>query len=392
MKSYSLKHLPDDAVSRGICSAEATTNEATADFLAFIAEHDARKLYLPAAYSSMLSFCVEGLKLSDDVAKKLIHVARAALRCPAVFHTLAGGRVHLAGLRILAPHLTPENVDDLLTAATHKTRTEIEELVAARFPREPIAAEVRPIEPPAGSTGDEGAPGHPAGFEMTAPSAGEGAPGHPQPATRVMPLSAEAYAVQFTRNAEQDERFRYLQDLLGHKVGRGDIAKVYSLAIEELIAKIERKRFAASAMPRGGRHRSGANSRYISADVRRAVCQRDKCQCTFVSESGRRCEMRGDLGFMERKRAEAAASAAKKRTPRESDAPPPEPPAGTDEHDVYLALRSLGHRDGDARRAVALCADVPEASRQDKLRLALKYFPQRGHSASSSARAMASSD
>ena len=253
MKSYSLKHLQDDAICRGIFTAEATTNEATADFLAFIAEHDARKLYLPAAYSSMLSFCVEGLKLSDDVAKKLIHVARAALRCPAVFHALAGGRVHLAGLRILAPHLTPVNVDDLLGAATHKTRTEIEELVAARFPREPIAASVRPIESPATHTGEEGAPGHPAGLKMTAPPAGEGAPGHPQPATRVTPLSAEAYAVQFTRSAEQDERFRYLQDLLGHKVGRGDIAQVYGRAVDELIAKIERKRFAASPRPRGGR-------------------------------------------------------------------------------------------------------------------------------------------
>jgi len=146
------------------------------------------------------------------------------------------------------------------------------------------------------------------------------------------------------------------------------------------------------------------------------VCQRDKCQCTYVSESGRRCEVIGDLefdhemefarggeatvdnirlrcrahnqhtaertygaGFMERKRAEAAeARAAKKRTPRESDAPPPEPPAGTDEHDVYLALRSLGHRDGEARRALALCAEIPDASREDKLRRALKYFPLRG--------------
>src|SRR5262249_33636409 len=147
----------------------------------------------------MLSFCVEGLKLSDDVAKKLIHVARAALRCPAVFHALADGRVHLAGLRILAPHLTPENVDDLLTGATHKTRTEIEEMIAARFPRELIAASVRLIGDSVASRGDEGAPGHPRGLEMTVPAASEGAPGHLPPPARVAPLSAEAYAVQFTR-------------------------------------------------------------------------------------------------------------------------------------------------------------------------------------------------
>ena len=260
---------------------------------------------------------------------------------------------------------------------------------------------------------DERAPGHVVSPEMTGPPGCEHAPGHVPGRARVEPLSAEAYAVQFTRSREQDGRFRYLQDLLGHKVGRGDIAKAYSLAVEELIEKIERKRFAASARPRGGRHRSGGNSRYISADVRRAVCQRDKCQCTYVSESGRRCEVIGDLefdhvkefarggeatvdnirlrcrahnqhtaertygaGFMERKRAETRA---KRPASQASDAPPPEPPAGTDEHDVYLALRSLGHRDGEARRALALCADMPDASREDKLRRALKYFPLRGH-------------
>src|SRR5262249_6316651 len=149
----------------------------------------------------------------------------------------------------------------------------------------------------------------------------------------------------------------------------------------ELIGKIERRRFAASPRSRGGRHRSGASSRHISADVRRAVCQRDKCQCTYVSESGRRCDVRGDLefdhekefarggeatadnirlrcrahnqytaertfgaGFMERKREEAAEARGAKQ--RASEAPPPEPSAGTDVHDVYLALRTLGFRDG----------------------------------------------
>jgi len=43
---------------------------------------------------------------------------------------LADGRLHLTGLVKLAPHLTPENRDDLLKRAAHRTRRQIEELVA----------------------------------------------------------------------------------------------------------------------------------------------------------------------------------------------------------------------------------------------------------------------
>src|SRR4029077_16977923 len=80
-----------------------------------------------------------------------------------------------------------------------------------------------------------------------------------QAPSRVAPLSAEAYAVQFTRSHDEDEEFRYLQDLLGHRVARGDIASVYAQAVKELIKKVEKVRFGACTKPpprhagRGGR-------------------------------------------------------------------------------------------------------------------------------------------
>src|SRR4029077_7502121 len=118
-----------------------------------------------------------------------------------------------------------------------------------------------------------------------------------QAPSRVAPLSAEAYAVQFTRSHEEDEEFRYLEDLLGHRVARGDIASVYAQAVKELIKKGERVRFGACIKTHAGRRRGSANPRYVPAEVRRAVWQRDRGQCTFVSESGRRCEARGNVEF-----------------------------------------------------------------------------------------------
>jgi hypothetical protein len=52
---------------------------------------------------------------------------------------LADGRIHLTGACLLAPHLSPANVDDLLEAATHKTKAEIERLVAGALPTARLA-------------------------------------------------------------------------------------------------------------------------------------------------------------------------------------------------------------------------------------------------------------
>src|SRR6185369_14205924 len=133
--------------------------------------------------------------------------------------------------------------------------------------------------------------------EMTAPPLVEGSPGNPHTHAKVAPLSAEAFAVQFTRSREADERFRYAQDLLGHQVKSGDIAEVYDRAVRELIKRLEKARFGACEKPRKNGRRTRSGSRHIPNEVQREVWQRDGGQCTFRSESGRRCEGRRTLQF-----------------------------------------------------------------------------------------------
>jgi len=112
---FSLTHLSNEVLRSELTTKAVREKEATAELLAHIAEFDERKLYLPAAYESMLAYCIGELGLSKDEAKKRIHVARAGRTCPGVFEALEQGRVHLTGLRILAPHLTSENADELAT-------------------------------------------------------------------------------------------------------------------------------------------------------------------------------------------------------------------------------------------------------------------------------------
>jgi hypothetical protein len=115
---FSLTHLSNEVLRRELTTKAARENEATAELLAHIAEFDERKLYLPEAYESMLAYCTGELKLSEDAAKKRIQVARVGRTCPAVFEALESGRVHLTGLRVLAPHITPGTVEELLAAAS----------------------------------------------------------------------------------------------------------------------------------------------------------------------------------------------------------------------------------------------------------------------------------
>ena len=414
MNRFSLTHLSNEVLSKELSRKVANEKIATAELLAHIAEFDERKLYLPAAYESMLKYCIGELGLSEDSAKKRIQVARVGRDCPAVFAALADGRVHLTGLRLLAPRLSPENAEELLAAATHKSMDEIEQLLAKRYPRPDVAARLDPVAP---ATADEGAPGYVPGPEVVANPMSEGAARHP--GARVAPLSAEAYAVQFTQSREDHELFRYLQDLLGHQVPRGDIAKVYALAVRELVDRMERKRFGKCTDPRTGRRRSNPYARYIPNDVKRAVWQRDGGQCTYESESGRRCEARGDVefdhvvecarggqptvenlrlrcrghnqhtaeqtygaGFMKQKREEAAnaraaARAAKERAKAQKAAEREASRLQPHQLEVIPWLRELGCSEAHSRIAVERCRDMADAPLEDRVKQALRWFGAR---------------
>src|SRR5206468_8673528 len=57
------------------------------------------------------------------------------------------------------------------------------------------------------------------------------------------------------------------------------------------------QKFAATARPRVHTRRSACNPRHIPAHVKRDVWERDQGQCTFVSDTGRRCESRKFLEY-----------------------------------------------------------------------------------------------
>ena len=306
MQRYSLSHLSDDALRRGLSGAVAQERGATAELLAHIAEFDARKLYLPAAYPSMFAYCVGELHLSEDATLKRIRAARAAQEFPAIYVAIADGRLHLSAVVLLAPRLNRDNAAELLAAAAHKSKAQVEQLMAECFPQPDLATVVRAIPGTASLPAASPQPMTSASAECVHSPTDSLAPGPvapslapqvvpPHSSARITPRSPERYAIQLTVSRETHDRLRRVQGLLGHTVPSRDLETVFDRALVLLEKSLERQRFSATDRP--GRSRQSKRPRHVPAKVRRAVWKRDGGQCTFTSDTGHRCESRHGLEF-----------------------------------------------------------------------------------------------
>src|SRR5262245_27862761 len=139
MKSLnSPQSLSDDELLHQLTELVLQSRRTEADLVAHIAEVDYRGLYAAKACSSMFSYCVEVLNLSEPEAYLRIGVGRAARRFPAVLPMLADGRLHLSAIALLTPHLTERNCEMFLARAARRSKRQIEELIAGS-PRSPMS-------------------------------------------------------------------------------------------------------------------------------------------------------------------------------------------------------------------------------------------------------------
>lgn len=140
-----LASLPDDLLLRRLADLVSGSRRIEADLVAHIGEVEDRRLYAREAVRSMFAYCTRILHLSEHEAYVRITAARAARNHPALLTMLADGRLHLSGIAKLVPHLTRENREGLLARATHKTKREIEELVAEIAPGPDVRSVVRKL-------------------------------------------------------------------------------------------------------------------------------------------------------------------------------------------------------------------------------------------------------
>jgi hypothetical protein len=108
-------------------------------------ELDARRLYLGEGFSSLFTFCTQALHLGEHAAYNRIETARAVRRYPIILDLLRDGAITLTSIRLLAPHLTPENHREVLERACHKTKRDVELLVASLNPRPDVPPTIRKL-------------------------------------------------------------------------------------------------------------------------------------------------------------------------------------------------------------------------------------------------------
>lgn len=350
-----LAAISDDELLRRLVDLLRQSRRVESDLVAHIAEVEWRRLYAREASPSMFVYCTQVLHLSESEAYARITVARASLEHPMLLDMLAEGRLHLTGVARLAPHLTLENRAQLLERATHKSRRQIEELIAEIAPRPDVAAlmrrlpERKPILAPVVPVGTGGSAPPPPGLcpdrvewgsltlgpvaDFASVAAGLEAPDasrQPAPAFQapalvpiaqprvsgplasaaaqasgravLQPLGNARYKVQFTASAELHHKLERLRALMRSQVPDGDLAAIIDKAVSEKLERFESRRFARTSRPRKnlGESDTSPATRHIPAAVRRAVDDRDGSRCRYVDASGRRCSERDRLEYHHR--------------------------------------------------------------------------------------------
>ena len=402
------RNCSDVALTHGFDTSWSRKDIATADILEYIVDFEERKLYLPAGYPSLLDYCVEKQRRTRDSARKHIHAAHTAEKFPVVFDLIRQGQLHLSAVIQLAPHLTPENADELLAAAAQKSCDEIRELLRVRFATANSPSLLVDPEIPSDRTAapdDSDRATRPA-LEDIAPCASK----------RTEVTQVVVTATPVVLDTEMTRLVGRAQELLGYELRSDDPKEVLRRALRVLVGQLEKKiaRKPQSSPSRRATapHRADPaqpsareNERRIPNAVKSAVWQRDKGRCTFVGDGGHACESRRHLEFdhivpvarggestvsnlrlrcrahnqLEAERAFGAAFMRGKReaarTGTLADVPHPATSAAeNDDLDVIPWLRQLGYRMDQAKRAAAHCERLGGTTLEERVRAALKFL------------------
>jgi 5-methylcytosine-specific restriction endonuclease McrA len=336
---WELAHLSDQQLLASLQGSLRTKRRALAEVVAHLAEVEERRLHLEAACGSLFSYCVQRLGMSEDEACRRIELARLARRFPSLFPELASGRIGLSVALLLKPVLSAENQDELIPAMRGASLQQTRELLAARFPRPDVAAQIRklperaladlPAQPPSPpTTAPVGAAAAAPGAMHLGPQQSHLAPtrskmvGDSPRSSRsqcIEPLSTGRYRVQFTADASLQHKLQHARDLLRHAYPGGDLSDIVSRALDLLIEDLMKRRFGArrthsegaSPRPQSKRSSSQTDSASMSAvklrsvvskapkaapparphiplASRRAVLERDGLGCSWQAE-GHRC-------------------------------------------------------------------------------------------------------
>jgi len=329
-RGYALENVSDADLLTATRGLVGRSNQLIAALLAHLAEVETRGVHRERACVSLYTYCVYELRFSEDEAFRRVSAARLVRRFPAVLDAVAAGELHLTGLLLLGPHLTEQNLTEVLARAKHRTKKELLRLVRQLDPLPHVPPRIEPLGPVTESESQLSKEARAMGLEPLQHPVRDLTPGdrprdwmlHQDPATdattdgvvgseqQPFVLAEEKeppqrYGIQFEATEDYVQLLDEAQALLSHASPNLSLSDLHLRALQTFVAELKRKKCAVVEKPRAEsprRRGSGAASevagpapvprqrrRHVPASVRRAVYARDQARCSYVDDSGRRC-------------------------------------------------------------------------------------------------------
>ena len=242
----------------------ARFKRAEADLISVLQEVESARVFMKLGFTSLFSYCVQALGLSESVAANFITVARKAREVPVLQSAIESGVLSVSKARKITPVLTLGNQEEWIEKAKLLSTRKLEEEVAQVAPKEATPE-------------------------------------------RMKFVSEDRVELRLGLSKAAKEKLERVRDLESQRTARpvsieetlGALLDVY-LESKDPISRAKRvmKRKTkspgnnASACVTGHAERGGVNREAIPAVIRHQVLLRDSGQCAHLNEQGIRCENR----------------------------------------------------------------------------------------------------
>jgi 5-methylcytosine-specific restriction endonuclease McrA len=294
-----LAHLSDHELLANTRRLVGKSNQLFAALLVHLAEVEARGIHRTRRCASLYTYCIYELRFSEDAAARRSSAARLVKQFPLLFDAIANGELHLTGLLMLGPHLTPENHVDVLARAKFRTKKELARLVRELNPLpevpdliEPLGHALKPA--PRNPTWEEYvqslcppvrdllAGERPCDWASDAVASGDGVAGNERvpgrdrvdtdlnhrtvaepsptaPARELLPpvpaelppvTGPQQYHMQFSTTEEHVQLVERARALLARERPGAALGELHVQAMRLLVAALEKKKFAVTDQPR----------------------------------------------------------------------------------------------------------------------------------------------
>jgi hypothetical protein len=194
---WALRDVSDEKLEASLSRLLGAGARLEARVVAHLAEVDTRRLHLTVGCSSLYDYCRKRLGLSDYEAFARIAAARVARKYPVAFEMLERQQLHLTAVCEVREFLTAQNHRELLTEISGKTKLQIREILARRFPQADLPSSLKKL-------------------------------------TTIDPLSPGRYRLQLMLSAQQKDKLELARDLMSHANPSGELSIVLEHALDQL--------------------------------------------------------------------------------------------------------------------------------------------------------------